>query len=134
MTIARPNISTRIITTRIRPNLSLIPFPKGLPADMLEAESGKPDNWSALLGSVAAFLGALAAWFYRKAGQVPRPEGPKLDAEILREALKPIREQLDTITSSLQDTSTKVNRVDGRLDGFSLRLARVEGHQQDAAD
>lgn len=102
---------------------------------MLEAESSKPDNWNALLASVATFLGALAAWFYRKAGQTPRPtEGQKYDAEIFREALRPIREQLENLSSSLQDTSTKVSRIDGRMDVLSFRLARVEGHQQGSGD
>lgn len=131
------SIANRITTIPIHQSPSPIPSLKAPQADMVDPGVGSkaPDNWSTLLASVAAFLGALAAWFYRKAGQTPRPaDNQKYDAEILRDALEPIREQLESLASSLRDTSTKVGRLDGRFDVFSLRLARVEGHQKDYGD
>ena len=131
------NATHRIHISPLPQSPRTTPSLKAPPVNMVTPEAGKsPDNWSAVLGAVATFLGALAAWFYRKAGQTPRPltETQRYDADMLREALEPLREQLENLTSSLRETSTKVSRIDGRLDVFSLRLARVEGHLQDNGD
>ncbi len=108
--------------------------------DMIEPESGKPDNWSTLLGSLATLFGALAAWFYRKSGQAARPEN-KPDAAMLRRELQPILAQLDELTRSLgstnqlvEETNEKVVRMEGGVRNLGVRLARMEGHQEHAGD
>lgn len=104
-------------------------------------EAGKASNWDTLLASLAALCGGLAAWFYRKSGQVPRPDTRTADMEMFRRELQPILSRLDDFTREFSEhsrtateTNQKVTSLEASIGVIGERLSKVEGRLRYSGD
>jgi hypothetical protein len=97
-------------------------------------EASKPNNWDAMLASLAGLFMAISAYLYRKSGKIPRPEPSLGDPDNRR--WDSVLEKLEEINRSLSDThdlavETREGliRLEVRFDALGRRLARMEGQQ-----
>ena len=90
----------------------------------MDTESGKPENVNVLLGSIAAFLAAIAGWMSRKAGKSPRPKDDPFSDPMRRELMK-IGSRIDDLTSSLDSIHVRVVHIDERCAYFDSRISQL---------